>query len=299
MATIDGQCPWIWITSKQLCETLKLPSGSAWKALLKPPQTKRSCCRLELVQGQGVGQGIIAYYKDICKLVFFTNHHLIPSKASVTEWKLSVGEITRHQLCKENFSTCISCCGPDGILGTSKFEHPKQESLCQFNADFTALVVSPEFTKEIVKSNLCFPVVTSTDIEMLNVANSHERLYLMRHEEVNPVQLNNKQENMRLSRDLLLSRQVNVYKQLCQLRYQAGSVGAGDSGGGVFFHVDERSEYILVGLHKSTEKGVNQERTDLHSAVAIHLVLHAVSSKFQVLIHCVPHPAYCCYGQSY
>ena len=85
--------------------------------------------------------------------------------------------------------------------------------------------------------------------------------------------------------DVGLSTQVNVYQQLCQLKYEAADVGGGDSGGGVFIvEESENRELRLVGLHKSTQTDDQQERTDVHSGIAIHFVLHALFCKFGKLI---------------
>ena len=193
------------------------------------------------------------------------------------EWKISVGDVRGRPLHQEDFTTCVSCCGPDGLLG--EVEHPRQESLCQFNADFTALVINQTFASDIVKSILKFPMISSSDIDFLSTANGQESLNLVRYENPEPIELVNMQGDLMIG-DHSLSKQVNIYKQLCQLEYQAVGVGGGDSGGGVFFHDEERSELILVGVHKSTQTDEQQGRTDLHTGIGIHFILHALSCKF-------------------
>ena len=275
-----------WITSEQLSKTLKLPfKAKSWPF---STQVRDSHCHLALVPPPGVGQGIIAYFGNISKLVLLTNHHLIPSKASVNKWKLSVGTIKGKYLCEENFSTCISCCGADGILG-AKEHGPEQKVNCPFNADFTALIVSEEFTKELVASNLRFPVVDLSDMKLLNAAN-YEELCLMRYEgdTPSPIRLNNLTERTMISSTLPLSKRVNVYKQLCQLKYQAAGVGGGDSGAGIFLRYDSTSSEnnaVLVGLHKATQTRDDHalERTDHHFGIAIHFILHVTASKY--IIH--------------
>lgn len=273
-----------WIASKDVKTRLGLspaPQGTLSKLRIRVGQDKRiSCCHLELTPGRGFGQGIIVYCEDTNQLIFFTNHHLIHSKASVIEWKISVGELKR-QLRVEDFTTCVSCCGPDGILDQN--EHPGQESLCQFNADFTVLVIDQMFATELVSCSLYFPVILSSNVGLLNAVNQQQYLYLMEklHDNLDPTEhkLVNKQPNIMISDSLSLSRRVNVYKQLCQFKYQAEGVGGGNSGGGVF--IKEGSEYVLVGLHKSTQTDGLQRRTDLHSGIAIHFIHHILFCKWQ------------------
>ena len=284
-ATNDSRSAWI--DSEEVSKKLNLfprPPLASLPGRRFPvrnkPRALRSCCHLELT-GQAIGQGIIAYCEDINQLILITNHHLIHSKASVTNWKISVGKLKGRPLCEEDFTTCVSCCGPDGLLGQDA--HPRQESVCQFNADFTVLVISVEFAYELYKHNLNFPVISS-DTRLLNAVNNQQcTLYLMEklHDRDSPIvhELANGQENIVISDSLPLSEQVNLYKQLCQLKYRAEGVGGGNSGGGIF--MKENSELAwLIGLHKSTQTDEYQQCTDTHSGVAVHFVLHALFCKF-------------------
>ena len=152
---------------------------------------KVPCCHLKSLEDGGKGQGIIiclgvdGNQQRLCDilgtstypaLALLTNHHIIPSKYHAKKWKISVHGMEMRKLNvaldEKKIDVCKSCCGRDGVLGRS--EHPRAS--CPFRADFTILVLSKEFSSELLKNReLKFPVLAPLDMESLKNALQSER----------------------------------------------------------------------------------------------------------------------------
>jgi hypothetical protein len=155
---------------------------------------KVPCCHLKSLEDGGKGQGIIVCLgvegnqQRLCDilggtgstypvLALLTNHHVIPSKYHAKKWKISVHGMEMRKLNvtldEKRIDVCKSCCGRDGVLGRS--EHPRAP--CPFRADFTILVLSKDFSNELLKNReLKFPILAPLDVESLKNALQSERL---------------------------------------------------------------------------------------------------------------------------
>lgn len=73
---------------------------------------------------------------------------------------------------EKRIDVCKSCCGRDGVLGHS--EHSRAP--CPFRADFTILVLSKDFSSELLKNReFKFPILAQLDVESLKNALQSER----------------------------------------------------------------------------------------------------------------------------
>lgn len=152
---------------------------------------KVPCCHLKSLEDGGKGQGIIvclgvdSNQQRLCEifrvstypaLALLTNHHVIPSKFHAKKWKLSIHGMEMRKLNvildERRIDVCKSCCGRDGVLGHS--EHPRAP--CPFRADFSILVLSKEFSSELLKNReFKFPILAPLDVESLKNALQSER----------------------------------------------------------------------------------------------------------------------------
>ena len=153
---------------------------------------KVPCCHLKSTEDGGKGQGIIVCLgidsnqqrpmseilgvSTYPALALLTNHHIITCKSNAKKWKLSIHGMEMKKLNvaldEKRIDVCKSCCGRDGVLGHS--EHPRAP--CPFRADFTILVLSKEFSSELLKNReLKFPILSPLDVDSLKNALQSER----------------------------------------------------------------------------------------------------------------------------
>lgn len=194
-----------WISSQELyrlrsnCYSPTSPDASSVSLAPCSPLTedvnwfkKVPCCHLKSLEDGGKGQGIIiclgvnGSHQHLSELLgvsssypalaLLTNHHIIPSKSNAKKWKLSVHGMEMKKLNvtldEKRIDSCKSCCGRDGVLSSK--EHPR--AVCPFRADFTILVLSREFSSELLKNReLKFPILAPLGLESLKSALQSER----------------------------------------------------------------------------------------------------------------------------
>ena len=252
-----------------------------------------ACC--QLTSGRGIGQGVLVHLDQFSEAVglgenlqlgLLTNHHIIPHKCHVVDWKLHIGPEGKKKmftLNESNFTHCFSCCGPDGIWGGEP--HFQQSASdppisCPVGRDFSLLVLAQAFASELGsklfhKDNplLVFPPLRAH-------GSCCTKFCILQREESGSIAPDRitLQSIAPPTDDSSLEREVNAYKESCILRYQHDwptQIGKGSSGSGIFCYDQRSGDITLAGIHVSSEV----EDGQMHYGLTVHAIVHSIAGK--------------------
>ena len=244
-------------------------------------RSRVASCDIQVQQGSGQGVLIclglsrdnplsnVLGVSSYPALALLTNHHVIPCSDDIFTRKIKINICNQKYSLENKIDRFISCCGPNGIWGGKKHDHPES---CPFRADFSLLVLSKVFSEKIKTPDLLFPVVMPLDMTSLKKALNSERFYMFCLENDHVVEEEITMQPLASpSDDQLIESQIQAYQGMCNLKYNSNhTIVPGTSGAGIFFKRD--TERILLGIHTSTE-----EDRSAHYGITMHRIFHAIA----------------------